>query len=272
MIKLFEASRVELGRQSSKGNQLKWRADGIWYKADYLGYEGLAEYIVSGLLQYTDMRREEFICYDTEQIVYKRASYCGCKSTDFLDRGWQLITLERLYKNAYNRSLYRDMYALDTPEKRLEYLVKRVRSLTGLTGFDSYMSKLLTIDAFFLNEDRHMHNIAVLIDPQGKYHYCPYFDHGGALLSDMATDYPEEGDIVEMIDEVQAKTISMDFDEQLEAAERLYGQQIEFRFKETDLDRLLQTEPFYSAKTKERVKEIVMLQKSKYSYLFFENS
>ena len=26
---------------TSKGDQRKWKVDGIWYKADYMGYEGL---------------------------------------------------------------------------------------------------------------------------------------------------------------------------------------------------------------------------------------
>ena len=50
MIELFEQNTRTLARQSSKGNQLKWENDGIWYKADYTGYEGLAEYMVSQLL------------------------------------------------------------------------------------------------------------------------------------------------------------------------------------------------------------------------------
>lgn len=33
-------------RQSSKGNQLKWENKGVWYKADYTGYEGLSEYLI----------------------------------------------------------------------------------------------------------------------------------------------------------------------------------------------------------------------------------
>ena len=42
--------------QSSKGNQLKWEQAGVWYKADYTGYEGLAEYMVSALLKYSDLK------------------------------------------------------------------------------------------------------------------------------------------------------------------------------------------------------------------------
>ena len=44
MIELFEQNIRTNDRQSSKGNQLKWKNDGKWYKADYTGYEGLAEY------------------------------------------------------------------------------------------------------------------------------------------------------------------------------------------------------------------------------------
>ena len=44
MIELFGQNIRTNRRQSSKGNQLKWENDGIWYKADYTGYEGLASH------------------------------------------------------------------------------------------------------------------------------------------------------------------------------------------------------------------------------------
>lgn len=53
MIELFEQNIRTNRRQSSKGNQLKWENDGIWYKADYTGYEGLTEYMISHLLKKT---------------------------------------------------------------------------------------------------------------------------------------------------------------------------------------------------------------------------
>lgn len=34
----------------SKGDQRKWKIDNLWYKADYMGYESLAEVLVSKLL------------------------------------------------------------------------------------------------------------------------------------------------------------------------------------------------------------------------------
>ena len=53
-------------RQSSKGNQLKWENEGIWYKADYTGYEGLVEYMISHLLKKSSLAENEFVCYDLE--------------------------------------------------------------------------------------------------------------------------------------------------------------------------------------------------------------
>ena len=170
--------------QSSKGNQLKWEQAGEWYKADYTGYEGLAEYMVSALLKYSDLKAGEFIPYETEEIFYKKSRYLGCKSRNFLPRGWQLITLERLFHTFYNQSLYKSIFRIQGIEERGRFLTEQVEQMTGLKDFGVYLSKLLTVDALFLNEDRHMHNIAVLRDKSGEYHYCPIFDNGCALLSD----------------------------------------------------------------------------------------
>ena len=68
MVELFEQNERQNDRQSSKGNQLKWKNDGIWYKADYTGYEGLAEYMISHLLQRSSLRPNEFVLYEPEQI------------------------------------------------------------------------------------------------------------------------------------------------------------------------------------------------------------
>lgn len=39
MIQLTEKDRIIIEGHSSKGNQLKFRRDGYWYKADFLGHE-----------------------------------------------------------------------------------------------------------------------------------------------------------------------------------------------------------------------------------------
>ena len=61
MIELFEQNIRKNDRQSSKGNQLKWENEGIWYKADYTGYEGLTEYVISHLLKKSTLSAEEFV-------------------------------------------------------------------------------------------------------------------------------------------------------------------------------------------------------------------
>lgn len=51
------------------------------------------------------------------------------------------------------------LWQMDDAEQRLRFLEKQVERITGLRGFGIYIyiNKLLTIDAVFLNEDRHTH-------------------------------------------------------------------------------------------------------------------
>ena len=268
MMQLFEQDIKTNDRQSSKGNQLKWKSGDVWYKADYTGYEGLAEYMVSHLLEYSTMARENYILYDTEEIRYQQVRYTGCKSINFLQEGWQMITLERLFQSYYGESLNKSIYSLKNPEERVRFTVEQVVRITGLKEFGKYISTLLTIDALFLNEDRHTHNIAVLLDNAGVYHYCPVFDNGSALLSDTTMDYPMSAETESLLDKPRAKTFCTDFDEQLDAAERLYGKHIRFSFNRRDVEKLISHELYYSDEIKQRVGYILQEQRRKYAYLF----
>lgn len=268
MIELFEQQLKQLNRHSSKGNQLKWENGGIWYKADYTGYEGLAEYVVSRLLEYSSLKKNEFILYEIEEIKYRNQIFLGAKSNNILTDDWQIITLERLFKNQFNQSLYTSLWSMRDVEERLKFLCDQTIRITGIEMFGQYMTKLLTIDAFFKNEDRHTHNIAILMNAKGEYKLCPIFDNGASLLADTKLDYPMEADVYELMDDVQAKTISIDFDEQLDAAEELYGQQMTFHFTKKDVDAILDEASLYDKKERERVKTILYQQMRKYAYLF----
>lgn len=268
VITLFEQDIKTADRQSSKGNQLKWYRDDLWYKADYTGYEGLVEYTVSKLLKISSLKEDEICLYDTVDIQYKRKNMLGCSSQNFLPNNWQLITLERLFHNHFSKSLSKTMYSLTSYEERIQYLVNRIIGLTGLTDFGSYMSKLITIDAFFLNEDRHTHNIAVLLDDSGNFHYCPIFDNGASLLSDTTLDYPLDEDTFTLIHEVKSKTFCRNFDEQLDIIEKLYGKQIKFHFTKQDIMNVLEEESLYPKEIKNRVMDILFYQYDKYRYLF----
>lgn len=140
MVELFEQDIRTNDRQSSKGNQLKWKNNHIWYKADYAGYEGLAD--------------------------------------------------------------------------------------------------------------------------------SPIFDHGAALLSDTKMDYPLTGDVYHFMEEVGAKTICRDFDEQLDVSEELYGENLKFYFTKKDVDDILSQMTGYHEQIIERVRTILYMQMRKYEYLF----
>ena len=270
MVELFEKDIIETENKSSKGNQLKWRNGDEWYKADYTGYEGLAEYVISHLIMKSSLSEDEFLLYDLENIKYKRNVFHGVRSKNFLKDKWQLITLERLFKNAYGRSLNSMIYSISNNENRLKTLVEETMRVTGLKEFGAYMSKVITIDSLFLNEDRHTHNIAVLVNDRGEYGLCPIFDQGAGLLSDTTLDYPIGGDIYEMINSVRPKTFCDDFFEQLEIAEKLYGQNIEFNFTKRDVDAVLDNVPSdsYSNEIIDRVRIICYERMRQMNYLF----
>lgn len=268
MVELFENNLQRNELHSSKGNQLKWKSRGIWYKADYTGYEGLAEYMISHLLSYSTLEKKEYVLYEPEQIKYKARIYTGAKSNDFLQDGWQIITLERLFYNVFGESLYKSIFRIADHEERLFFLITQVERITGLKNFGPYITKLFEIDAFFLNEDRHMHNIAVLMNDGGEFALCPIFDNAAGLLADTTMDYPLGGDLEKFMDEVSAKTICSDFDEQLDLAESAFGVQLKFHFTKKDVQKLLDTVAEYGEAEKERVKNILYLQMRKYQYLF----
>lgn len=275
MVKLFGQERKEEARRSSKGNQLKWNQGEFWYKADYTGYEGLAEYMVSHLLGHSSLGQEEYVLYDTEEIKYGSQCYTGCRSRDFL-RGtlkkasgkWQMITLERLFYSNYGESLYKSIFRIMEYEERLKFLVDQVKRITGLLDFGRYMCKMLTVDAVFLNEDRHTHNIAVLWDGGVEYDYCPIFDHGAALLADTTMDYPLGHDVIELMHRVEAKSFCRSFEEQLDIAEELYGESLHFSFGEKEIRELLEKDEVYQKEVKQRVFTILLQQRRKYEYLF----
>ena len=270
MVELFDQNIRTQDRQSSKGNQLKWEDSNVWYKADYTGYEGLAEYTISHLLIKSSLREMEYVLYEPEQIKYKNQIFQGVKSNSFLSEDWQIVTLERLFKIIHNESLTSVLWKIPEVEDRLLFLTEQVERMTGLENFGGYLNKLLTIDAIFLNEDRHMHNIAVMMNGKGEFSYCPVFDNGGALLSDTAMDYPLGQDELLLMKEVQAKTVSTDFDEQIDASEHLYGRNLKFSFTKKDVEKLL-SEPkvqLYDTKIRARVANILYQQIDKYMYLF----
>lgn len=253
---------------SSKGNQLKGREREYWYKADYMGYEGLSEYLVSRLLEWSNQC--DFVRYDMVMMESNGRSYCGCRSKNFLKKEENLITLEHLYRQYTGQSLVRKLAGFYEVTDKISWLAEAVENITGLKGFGKYLTTLLEIDTFFLNEDRHMNNIAVVYNKMhDQYRLCEYFDHGLALLADTVQDFPLKKTVEECMETVEAKPFSRSFDEQLDAAEALYGQQLFFHF---DIKRVLaelkECREYYDEEICSRVEKILRYQMRKYGYLF----
>lgn len=257
------------GRNSSKGNQHKWYADGYWYKEDGLGYEALAEVLVSRLLPKTNITL--FVAYEYEPIVKNGQSAHGCRSRDFMNlEDDKIVSVERLFQTYRGVSAAKDILQYDDTGDRIRYVAESVEAFTGLAGFGVYLKHMLTVDALFLNEDRHFHNIAVIRRKDGSYRECPIFDNGAALFSDMLGDYPLEMELDDCYKRQQAKPFSRDFEEQLDACELLYGEK-RFRamFTVKDLEQILREfSGIYEEKILRRVYEVMRWQMRKYGYLF----
>jgi len=209
---------------SSKGNQIKFKAGDVWYKFDYLGYEGASEYVVSELLKHSNV--SYFVRYDLEDIRYKDRNFVGCKSNNFLHEQYNIVTLDKLIQNYTGKSC-KTFFKDKSVKEQISSLVDFVKSVTNLEHFGEYLTTMLELDGLILNEDRHLQNIAVLTKGNGTYEYCPIFDNGAAFLSDMDMDYPLEKPIGSCLRSVKSKPFSTDFDKQVKAAEELYGIQLQ---------------------------------------------
>ena len=163
---------------TSKGNQLKWKLGDQWYKADHMGYEGLSEVLVSRLLHKTELKYP-FVEYHPVEIAYKGQKLLGCRSKNFLKENQKLIPLEKLYRQNTGKSLALSLVEFPEVPNRIQYTVEQVEKYTELHDFGKYLTAMLELDAFFLNEDRHTNNIAVLYDTEKDcYELSPIFDQG----------------------------------------------------------------------------------------------
>lgn len=263
-------------RHTSKGNQLKWKQDGYWYKADQFGFEGVAETVVSTFLKKLEVPFA-FVSYEQVKIVYEGKEYSGCRSRDFYEenptlQGYILIPLERLHRQYTGRGLAEHLAKIREVEDRVLYTTEFVQNVTGLSRFDDYLTFLIQADAFFLNEDRHTNNIAVLWNPETDvYEYCPYFDFGLSLFADIKEDFPLSMDFEACRKVIKAKPFSVDFDEQLDACEKIGASALRFPFRRGEMRKEaeavlseMEGEGFF----KHRVVETLGCQAHKYQYMF----
>lgn len=171
---------------SPSGMQAKWydEKEDIWYKLDRNGsYDGLAECLVSDLLDHTDIQHAKY------SMTWMKTAHgelqTGCESKNFLKLGEELITWNELVQNPgelyHDKSMKQQFDALlQTVTNHFNMNDEQVRNVR------SYMLKTLALDYITLNTDRHLGNLAFVIkvDAKSGIEYvkpAPLFDHGGAL-------------------------------------------------------------------------------------------
>lgn len=219
----------KIAETSSKGNQEKWFEDGRWYKLDQFGYEALSEAVISELLEHCNFNNKfDFVRYNIEELIVHNRPRVACVSDNFLNENQSIITINRLLSNEIGEPLIRQLSSISSNKRRIEYMVDKTKKITGLNQFGEYMTLVFEVDALFLNEDRHLNNIAVIYSSDG-YDYCPIFDNGAGLLSDVRSyglDIEPRG----LYSSVKSQPFEMSFTRQINTVRKLYGRQLNVGF------------------------------------------
>lgn len=268
-MKIYNNNDGSTGKIStSKGNQIKMKVDDIWYKMDYLGYEGLAEYLCSELLAFTNIKT--YVKYEMTEMVLNGKSFNGCKSKDFLNEDEEIVTADKLFK------VYTGLPAADFLKQKkdlsqqISLFVNEVERITGIQDYGKELTKILEWDSFILNDDRHFNNIAFIYNSRTKvFSPCVLFDNGAAFLSDIRYDYPLEKNTYGLISNVKSKPFSEDFDKQLNVCEKLYGVQLKIDENiqiTQEVEQNIRTQ--YGDKIGDRVCDIFEQQKMLSDYLY----
>ena len=226
-IKLVTDEKI--AETSSKGNQEKWfdAETNQWYKLDQFGYEALSETLISLLLEKSNIENDTpftFVRYEPVRIIVHNRERTGCVSGNFLEVGQSVITINHLLSRIIGYPLKEKLLSLTSDKKRIAYLAEATKDCTGLDYFGEYLTLLFEIDSLFLNDDRHLNNIAV-IKAGDKYDYCPIFDNGAGLLSDTRLS-PMDIEPKALISSLRARPFNMSFTRQMNTARSLYGKQL----------------------------------------------
>lgn len=163
---------------TSDGTQLKFFKDGYWYKEDNEGCEGEVEYLVSKLLTFSTLNAEDYVTYEQGKINGK----FGCRSKTFLSPTQSFVTLERLHGNVTGIPLFEKIKEFKGIGGSAKYVIDFCKDTVGL-DLTEYFKKVFTLDYIVLNEDRHFHNLGIIMDSDGSYKPAPIFDNGKSLLN-----------------------------------------------------------------------------------------
>lgn len=269
IINVDDQLKIENLNHSSKGDQPKWLIKNQYYKADHMGYESLSEYLVSELLKRSNITN--FVEYTPVTIKYNGKELIGCESKNFLKKGEELFTFERLHRAYTGKELYKTVWQMNDVKDRIVYTIDFIEKVTDLKNVGEYLTAIAEIDMLFLNEDRHFNNLSVIRNEKNEFRLSPIFDNGLSFLSDTKIDYPLGTDIYQTISKIKAKPFSTDFDTQTDILEQLYGTQLTICTDKNHIRDLIDdlTE-LYPIDIISRVTTIVLEQMRRYGIYFSE--
>ncbi len=170
---------------TSDGTQMKYFSDGYWYKTNNEGEEDIVEYLVSKLLTFTDMPKDEYVVYERGLVNGKRT----CRSKTFINPDETFVTLDRMHVNITGQRLHEAIRLMKGIEESAKYVLDFFKNVINVDLFE-YFSRVFMADYITLNEDRHFHNLGVIMSMDGKYRPAPIFDNGKSLLNaNSSTNY-----------------------------------------------------------------------------------
>ena len=218
MLILFDVSDKESFKTvtSSMGDQEKWVIGDIFLKRDTLGYEGLAEVLVSELESRIVNRDFSYVDYKLCNIYNGEDTSVGCYSHNFLKEDESFISVYDLIESFGKLNEFRKVYSSGGKDV-VRFLSSHMSDWTGISEDDilKYFSNMVRLDYLILNEDRHYRNFGVVYSEENGYSLSKIFDNGLSLLSNL-NEYGADGYNVEyLIRRVKSRTFSTSFKKQV---------------------------------------------------------
>lgn len=209
--KKLSAEAMVMFSGSSAGTQPKYYENGYWYKTDRMGYEGMAEHLMSVVLSCSDYK--DYVFYESCTVNGRS----GCRSANFLKPEESFISFQRLYDMYEGGNLSERILPIKSVEDRIAFVKQFVADFTGI-DCSSYLSCLLSLDMLSLNTDRHFHNLGIIANRMtGTFRTAPVFDNADALLSNYDR-FPADEDLSVLISSAYAQPFSANHEMQAKAA------------------------------------------------------
>lgn len=190
---------------SVDGTQNKYYYQGYFYKIDSGGKEGYVESLVSTLLSFSNLKKEEYVSYEMGRIN----DHDGCRSKNFLRKDEQFISLQFFHKTITGIRLSDKINNFSEVSERIDYAIQFFMQYANIDLTD-YFAKIFMLNAIVLNEDCHFNNMGLIKTTSG-YKTAPIFDNGRSLMT-CSYSYNRNFSIQENIKRTVAKPFCGSFD------------------------------------------------------------